>query len=89
MKKEFDGKVALVTGGSRGIGRAIARKLAENGAKVAINYVSNEKAAKVTASEIKKISNSYMLVKANVADQKSVKRMVELVESDLGPIDYL
>ena len=89
MKKEFDGKVALVTGGGRGIGRAIARKLAENGAKVAINYLSNEEAAKVTASEVKKFTNSYMLIKANVADQKSVKRMVGLVEKDLGPVDLL
>ena len=64
----LDGKVALVTGASRGIGRAIAIRLASEGAKVAINFAGNQKAAEEVKSEIEKNGGEAILVKANVAD---------------------
>ena len=87
--KEFDGKVALITGASRGIGRAIAIKLAANGASIAINYNKNEKAA----IETKKLVDNYQvpsfIIKANVADINDVKNMIKESEKHLGPIDLL
>ena len=87
--KEFDGKVALITGASRGIGRAIAIKLAANGASIAINYNKNEKAA----IETKKLVDNYQvpsfIIKANVADISDVKNMIKESEKHLGPIDLL
>ena len=87
--KEFEGKVALITGASRGIGRAIAIKLAANGASIAINYNKNEKAA----IETKKLIDNYQvpsfIIKANVADISDVKNMIKESEKHLGPIDLL
>ena len=87
--KEFEGKVALITGASRGIGRAIAIKLAANGASIAINYNKNEKAA----IETKKLVDNYQvpsfIIKANVADISDVKNMIKESEKHLGPIDLL
>ena len=87
--KEFEGKVALITGASRGIGRAIAIKLATNGASIAINYNKNEKAA----IETKKLVDNYQvpsfIIKANVADISDVKNMIKESEKHLGPIDLL
>ena len=87
--KEFDRKVALITGASRGIGRAIAIKLAANGASIAINYNKNEKAA----IETKKLVDNYQvpsfIIKANVADISDVKNMIKESEKHLGPIDLL
>ena len=87
--KEFEGKVALITGASRGIGRAIAIKLAANGASIAINYNKNEKAA----IETKKLVDNYQvpsfIIRANVADISDVKNMIKESEKHLGPIDLL
>jgi len=87
--KEFEGKVALITGASRGIGKAIALKLAANGASIAINYNKNEKAA----IETKKLVDNYqvpsLITKANVADISDVKNMIKESEKHLGPIDLL
>src|SRR4030095_14402392 len=65
---KLKGRTALVTGGSRGIGRAIALALAEEGADVAINYVSSEPAAKAIAEQIRKIGRHSMLAQADVGD---------------------
>jgi 3-oxoacyl-[acyl-carrier protein] reductase len=80
----LDGKVALVTGGSRGIGAAISRELARAGARVAVNYRSGSEAAEALAGELGGIA-----VAADVADGGQVGALVETVERDLGEIDFL
>jgi 3-oxoacyl-[acyl-carrier protein] reductase len=88
-KKEFEGKTALVTGGSRGIGRATCLALAREGARVAVNYVSNEKAAREVVAEIERLGGEAMTVEADVSDPDSVAKMAAAVESGLGPVDLL
>ncbi|MFQ5996863.1 MAG: 3-oxoacyl-[acyl-carrier-protein] reductase [Dehalococcoidales bacterium] len=87
--KELEGKVSLVTGASRGLGRAIALKLAAFGSKVAINYLSNDKAATNLAKEINTGGNEAMLVKASVADAKAVRAMTREIVNRWGKIDIL
>ena len=83
------GRVALVTGGSRGIGRAIAVSLADAGAAVAVNYVENAAAGKDVADAICKVGGRAAAVGADVSQAAAVKRMVGEVERELGPIDVL
>lgn len=85
----LDGKVALVTGASRGIGRAIALRLASEGAKVAINYAGNQQAAEEVKHEIESAGGEALLVKANVADAQAVEAMVASVVEAFGTIDIL
>jgi 3-oxoacyl-[acyl-carrier protein] reductase len=80
----LEGKVALVTGGSRGIGAAISRELGRAGARVAVNYRSGKDAAEEIASEIGGIA-----LGANVGDSGEAKDLVERVESELGDVDVL
>jgi 3-oxoacyl-[acyl-carrier protein] reductase len=82
-------KVALVTGGSRGIGRAIAIALAEKGAKVAINYAGREDAANETVSIIQKNGGEAIAIKANVANYEEVEQMVKQVIDTFGSLDIL
>ena len=89
MTKLLDGKTALITGASRGIGRAIALRLAEKGASIALNYVRNEEAAKQTASEIEKIGAKVSLFQANVGDAKAIEEMVNAAQTRFGKIDIL
>ena len=89
MNSELKGKVALVTGASRGLGRAIAVKLAIGGAKVAINYLSNDTEANKVAAEIQSVGGETTLVKASVADAVAVKDMVRQVVKQWGKIDIL
>ena len=72
-EKEFKGKVALITGASRGIGRAIAIELAKNGANIVINYNSNLKAAKETQKLVNKTGVKTKIIKAEVSKEKSIK----------------
>lgn len=83
------GKVALVTGGSRGIGRAVALKLAENGADVAINYAGNTAAAEEVKAAIEKLGRRAMLVQGSVADTDGVQALVNQVVKELGRLDIL
>ena len=85
----LDEKVALVTGASRGIGRAIALRLASEGAKVAINYAGNQQAAEEVKHEIESAGGEALLVKANVADAQAVEAMVASVVEAFGTIDIL
>jgi NAD(P)-dependent dehydrogenase (short-subunit alcohol dehydrogenase family) len=86
---DFDKRTVLVTGGSRGIGRACCVRLAKAGAQVAINYRSREQDALETAKLVESAGGRAMTVQADVADEKSVARMVAQVNERLGPIDML
>ena len=87
--KEFIGKVALVTGASRGIGKAISMELAKNGATIAINYNSDLLAAKETLKLIKNLEVNSEIFKADVSKEKDVNILIKKVEKKLGPIDLL
>ncbi|WP_040604884.1 SDR family NAD(P)-dependent oxidoreductase [Sagittula stellata] len=88
MANRFDGRVALVTGGANGIGRASAIKFAEQGAKVAILDIEEEPLAE-TAATIRDAGGAVMTVDTNMRDREAVKASIEKVESELGPIDIL
>jgi enoyl-[acyl-carrier protein] reductase III len=82
-------KVALVTGGSRGIGRAIALRLAEAGASVAINYLRNRSAAIETVGEIEKFAVKALAIKANVGEYENIGQMIEQIKNEFGRLDIL
>jgi NAD(P)-dependent dehydrogenase (short-subunit alcohol dehydrogenase family) len=86
---KLQGKVALITGASRGIGRGIAEVFAEEGADVAVNYVSNEEQAEEVAGWIRSKGRRAITVKADVANRKNVEAMVDRVWKELGPVDVL
>jgi gluconate 5-dehydrogenase len=85
----LEGRTALVTGGSRGIGRAIALALAEEGADVAVNYVSSETTARAVADQIQKLGRRVMLAQADVADYPDTYRMAQEVLKEFGHLDIL
>jgi 3-oxoacyl-[acyl-carrier protein] reductase len=85
----LEGKVALVTGGSRGIGRAIALTLAEAGADVVVNYSGNESAADEVVGQIVSLGRKSFKVKANVGESSEVEEMVKKVTNEFGRIDIL
>lgn len=86
---EFAGRVALVTGGSRGIGRAVALQLARNGADVAISYASRSRPAEETVAEIRALGRRSICVECDVSQQEPVDRMVAETRRQLGSIDLL
>ncbi len=83
----FDNKIVLITGGSRGIGKATAIAFANKGAKVAINYRSNQTAAEETLALL--AGDNHLLVPADMADPTAVKSMVDAVVDHYGRIDIL
>ncbi len=85
----MENKVALVTGASRGIGRACAMKLAECGYDIAVNYVSNEAKAEEAVAEIKKLGRNAIAVKADTSDLKAVQDMFRTIQKEFGRIDVL
>ena len=86
---QLDGKVALVTGASRGIGRAVAIRLAKSGAKIAVNYAGNQAAAEEVKQIIEQNGGEAILVQADISNAESVDAMVATVMEAFGRIDIL
>ncbi len=82
-------KIALVTGGSRGIGRAIAVALAAAGCRVAVNYIKSSEEAAAVVDQIKNSDGKAMAVQADVGQAEDVRRMVAKVEAELGAVEIL
>jgi 3-oxoacyl-[acyl-carrier protein] reductase len=89
MKSEIEGRIALVTGGSRGIGRAIAIALAKAGADVAVNFIAHAREAKDVCAEIAGYGRRSLALQADVSLAAEVARLVGDVEEQLGPISIL
>lgn len=86
---KLEGKIALVTGGSQGLGKAIALKLAENGADIAMVYVGPEEPALETCREIEAMGRRAKAYVCDVRDEAAVEATVEAVRNDLGKVDIL
>lgn len=85
----MEGKVALVTGGSRGIGRAICLELARRGAAVAVNFAGNEAAAQETAEACRALGAQAEMFRADVADPAACEELVKAVKERFGQVDIL
>ncbi|PLX51078.1 MAG: enoyl-[acyl-carrier-protein] reductase FabL [Desulfobulbaceae bacterium] len=83
------GKVALITGSSRGIGKAIALRFAENGVNIVVNYVRHRQDAQETARLVEERGAECMVVKANVANDDDVVTMIEQIRQRYGRLDFL
>jgi 3-oxoacyl-[acyl-carrier protein] reductase len=86
---EFEGRAAIVTGGSRGIGRAIVRELASRGANVAFSFTKNRELADQLVAELESNGRRGLAFQADVADYEAAEKMVKAVKSELGSVDYL
>jgi 3-oxoacyl-[acyl-carrier protein] reductase len=86
---EFEGKSAIVTGGSRGIGRAIVKELAARGAQVAFSYSSNREMAEGLVAEIETAGGKALSFQADVTDAKAAEKMVQDAKAAFGSVDYL
>ncbi len=89
MAGALEGQVAVVTGASRGIGRACAIELAREGASVVVNYLSNADAAEATRDAIHEFGGTVVLVKADVSDPDEASDVIETAVEELGKIDIL
>jgi NAD(P)-dependent dehydrogenase (short-subunit alcohol dehydrogenase family) len=89
MTNDLHGKVALVTGASRGLGAAIARKLAARGGRVAINYFGSPHKARQVHEQIREAGGTAEVFQADVRDEAAVSELVALVTRTFGPIDIL
>ena len=87
--REFEGRTALVTGGSRGIGRAVCLRLAASGARVAVNYAADRRAAEETRDLIRGAGGAAEIYLADVGDHDATGAMFDAVERDLGSVDLL
>ena len=89
MTKELDGRVAIVTGAGRNIGRGIALALADGGAAVVVNARANMQEAQAVAGEIERLGGQALAVTADVADADAVQKMVAATAKKFGRIDIL
>jgi 3-oxoacyl-[acyl-carrier protein] reductase len=87
--RRFDGKVAIVTGGSRGIGRAISETLARDGATVVVNYSKSTAAAEETVAAIKAQGGKAIAIKADISKLEDVRRLYSEAQAQLGHIDIV
>lgn len=85
----LQGKIALITGGSRGIGRATAILLAEHGADIIINYAGNKQAADEVCEAVKKLGRKVLAIQANVSKSDEVQKMIDDAVKEFGRIDIL
>ncbi|MAE80254.1 MAG: enoyl-[acyl-carrier-protein] reductase FabL [Chloroflexi bacterium] len=89
MSQNLSGKIALVTGGSRGIGKSIASELGRRGATVIINYLKNHEAAKTTVEELKLQGIKTTRIKAHVGEEAAIDSLVSKIEKQFGQLDIL
>jgi NAD(P)-dependent dehydrogenase (short-subunit alcohol dehydrogenase family) len=88
MSRRFDDKVSLITGSSRGIGRALALTLAREGAAIVVNYVRNEELAAQTVREIEALGSHAIAVKANMETVEEIDVLFDHVEREFGRLDH-
>lgn len=89
MPRKLEGRVALVTGGAKRIGRSIVEKLASEGADVAINYASSKNDAEALAGEVRKMGRRAVAIRANVAKKGEAQQMMQAVEREFSRLDIL
>ena len=89
ISQNLSGKIALVTGGSRGIGKSIALELGRRGATVIINYLKNHEAAKTTVEELKLQGIKTTRIKAHIGEEAAIDSLVSKIEKQFGQLDIL
>jgi len=89
MSEELAGKIALVTGASRGIGKACATALAQRGASIVLNYVANQDAAEEAKAEFESFGSKVLIVQGNVSIEEEARNLVTVAESEFGQVDIL
>ncbi len=89
MAGALDGQVAVVTGASRGIGKACALELARHGADIVVNYLANAEAAEASRAEIEALGVKAIVVQADVSDAEQAQRLIDSAVEQLGKVDIL
>src|SRR5688572_5910782 len=84
-----NGRVAIVTGGSRGIGRETAERLSRDGVRVVVNYAGNEEEANAAVTSIAEAGGQAIAVRADVADEEAIARLFDTAEQEFGGVDVV